>query len=267
MKSLDSRVVIATLARAAGGGIFTSEQAYDALGGDRRAVARRLSAFVRRGWLSRVRRGVYALRPLDAMPDRPVAQEDPWIVAAQVLSPCYIGGWSAAHHWSLSEQLFRKTFVVTTSPVRRADLTIGSSDFRLARRTKVTEGGLVTVWRDEVAVRVSSVEQTLLDGCTTPAWLGGGRQLFAVTRSAVELGVLDDHRLRHLLNDDVTGAALGRLGMLLEELFPSAELCLHFARSHRGTGYVRFDPSVSGRGRLVRRWGVWRNVAGSKDHS
>jgi hypothetical protein len=29
-----------------------------------------------------------------------------WLVAHKLFSPCYIGGWIAAHHWGLTEQIF-----------------------------------------------------------------------------------------------------------------------------------------------------------------
>src|SRR5215831_10401610 len=62
-----------------------------------------LAYLARRGWLSRVRRGLYVAVPLDAR--RPGEWvEDPWVVAERIFSPCYVGGWSACQHWDLTEQ-------------------------------------------------------------------------------------------------------------------------------------------------------------------
>lgn len=58
---------------------------------------RLLGYLARRGWLSRIRRGLYVAVPLDTR--RPGEWvEDPWVVAERVFGPCYIGGWSACEH-------------------------------------------------------------------------------------------------------------------------------------------------------------------------
>ena len=54
--------------------------------------ARQLLAYLaRRGWLSRVRQGLYIPVPLDARRSGEW-REDPWVVAERTFSPCYIGG-------------------------------------------------------------------------------------------------------------------------------------------------------------------------------
>ena len=72
-----------------------------------------LAYLARRGWLSRVRRGLYVGVPLNTR--RPGEWvEDPWVVAGRVFAPCYIGGWTACEHWGFTEQAFRTVLVVTT---------------------------------------------------------------------------------------------------------------------------------------------------------
>jgi hypothetical protein len=34
--------------------------------------------------------------------------EDPWVLVPTLFGDSYIGGWTAAHHWELSEQLFNE---------------------------------------------------------------------------------------------------------------------------------------------------------------
>jgi len=56
-------------------------------------AAKMLSRWAKKGWLSRVRRGLYVRVPLESRtPDIPL--EDPWMIADRLFSPCYIGGWS-----------------------------------------------------------------------------------------------------------------------------------------------------------------------------
>ena len=259
MPTDSARATIARLASAAEGGIVTLAGAASALHLSRRAATRRLSALVRAGWVSRIRRGVYAIRPLDAMPGVELAVEDAWALAARVFAPCYIGGWTAAGYWELTEQLFRSTFVVTANHVRKSDVVVGRSAFRLARGAMRT--GLRTVWRSGAPVKVSGVERTLVDACRDPLWVGGGRHLAEIFLAAIADGKLGEAALLKELHHAGTGAALGRAGLLTERYWPAATSVLKYALAHRGTGYARFDPAVAGRGRLKRRWGVWINVS------
>ena len=91
--------------------------AAEALDLSRKEAATLLARWARAGRLSRVRRGLYVPVPIEATsPDVPL--DDPWIVASRLFSPCYIGGWSAAEHWDLTEQLFRSVLVLTTQRPR-----------------------------------------------------------------------------------------------------------------------------------------------------
>ena len=257
----DARSDIAKLSRAASGGIVTLDSAVKTLGQPRAATARRLGALARAGWLSRIQRGVYSIRPIDATPDAEVAEEDPWSLAMRVFAPCYIGGWTAASHWHLTEQLFRVTLVVTSRRVRRSETVLGSSAFRVVRDSRLDLTGVTNVWRGSSRVPVSGVERTIVDACANPSWIGGGRQLVDVFRAAIGDGQMTPDSMMRTIGAAVSGAALGRLGMLVERYWPEASAVADHALQHRGKGYVRFDPAVRRNGPLNSRWGVWMNVA------
>ncbi len=66
-------------------------------------AAKMLSRWAKKGWMSRVRRGLYVPVPLESRTaDVPI--EDPWLIAERLYKPCYIGGWSAAEYLELTEQ-------------------------------------------------------------------------------------------------------------------------------------------------------------------
>ena len=255
-----ARSTIARLASSAIGGILTLDSATETLRTSRLAASRRLSALVRAGWLDRVRRGVYSVRPLDAVRGTPIAEEDPWTVAMRVFDPCYIGGWTAAGHWHLTEQLFWATMVVTKRHARRADVTVGSSAFHVVRESRKNATGLSIVWRANSPVRVSSVARTIVDACAHPEWVGGGSHLVSIFRAAVADDLIKPESLLVAARGASTGAALGRLAVLAERYLPAALHVIAFAKAHRSTGYVRFDPAVKKRGSLNTRWGIWLNV-------
>src|SRR6266536_4241365 len=110
------------------GATFDAEDAARILDMDQPDAARLLGYLARRGWLSRVRRGLYVAVPLDARRSGEWV-EDPWVVAERIFGPCYIGGWSACAHWDLTEQLFRTLLVVTARRVRHRDVEIQGLPF------------------------------------------------------------------------------------------------------------------------------------------
>src|SRR5580698_7223809 len=88
------------------GDLVGVEDAAKVLGISRYSAAKSLARWERRHWLKRVRRGLYAPIPLSLTADENVL-EDPWTLVPEVFAPGYIGGAAAAHHWDLTEQIFR----------------------------------------------------------------------------------------------------------------------------------------------------------------
>ena len=86
------------------------------LGIDRRTAAKLLSRWKEQGWLRRIGHGLYVSVPLDLAGSEQVIA-DPWVLVPTLFGECYIGGWTAAHHWELTEQLFNETLVFTTRRV------------------------------------------------------------------------------------------------------------------------------------------------------
>src|SRR5690349_14008628 len=80
------------------------------LGFNRRRAAQVLSRWCAQGWLLRIGPGLYVPVPLDMAGSEQVIS-DPWILVPTLFGQCYIGGWTAAHHWDLTEQLFNETVV------------------------------------------------------------------------------------------------------------------------------------------------------------
>lgn len=254
------RAVIAKLARAASGGLIHVRAAAEALGTPRRATALKLAALTRRGWLSRARRGLYLVRPLEVEPGRPTVAEDPWVLAREGFAPCYIGGWSAAEHWGLTEQLFRSTLVVTASHVRSRSIRLIGHEFRLFRvpRSRIT--GVTPVWRGSERVPVSDRERTVVDCLRHPALCGGVRHLVDILREYGSSSERDFSRLANVARGMGSGAVWKRLGYLAERLWPEETPLLKEAAERLTTGNAKLDPAVQRKGTLVRRWRLWVNV-------
>lgn len=253
-----NRVYVEALHRADAGG-FTVEDASEILGMDRRRTARLLGYLARRGWLARVRRGLYVAVPLDARRSGEWVA-DPWVVAERVFSPCYIGGWTACEHWDLTEQLFRAVLVVTGKRVRRRDVEMQGIPFHLTVRGPDAMFGTVSVWRGQVRVAVSDPSRTIVDVLDDSSLGGGIRNVADVLREYMA----GDHRNDELLVDygDRLGnkAVFKRLGYLVEMLGIDATGLVDACLERRGAGVIALDPAVKAGGSIVARWGLRANV-------
>ncbi len=258
---LDHRKLVSDLARAASGGLVSVETAAEVLGIPSHAAAVRLGRLVRAGWLARAQRGLYMVRPIEAAAEVAPVAEDAWILAHRLFAPCYVGGWTAAEHWGLTEQLFRSTFVVSAGPHRKKSETRLSTEFHVVRVKSARLEGSSLVWRGSERIAVSDRERTLADALVHPTWVGGVRHLAEMLGTYRESKEFDARKLLARVDEVGVGAAYKRLGYLAETLWPAAEEVVEHARARRSTGTIRLEPSIPERGRMIKRWGLWVNVS------
>lgn len=230
------------------------EDAARALGTSREAAAKRLAALASRGWLRRIRRGLYLAVPVDAR--HPGAwTDDPWYLADLVWKPCYIGGWSAANHWSLTDQVFRSTIVMTSRRVRRVEQELAGAALLVHHvDAELLTWGLAREWRHDRSVLVSGPERTVADLLSNPALGGGIRHSMEILTSAlaeVSIESVADAVMR-LRN----GAALKRLGFLLEALGHSTDAI----GEPLTKGVSLLDPALPDRGPKSLRWSLRLNA-------
>ncbi|HEX9200388.1 MAG TPA: type IV toxin-antitoxin system AbiEi family antitoxin [Acidobacteriaceae bacterium] len=255
------RLVLAKLSRAAKGGLISVPDAAEALDVSAADAAIRLASLIRGGWARRVRRGLYMILPSEIEPGQASAPEDAWILAVEAFAPCYIGGWSAAEHWGLTEQMFRSVLVVTAAPTRNSFVTLANYEFRLFKVPRARLSGTVSVWRGPITVEVSSRERTIVDGLRTPQLCGGIRHLAHMMSVYWELPDKDPERVLQEALASANGAAWKRLGYLSELLWPGSEEIQQIAKSRISAGYSSLDPEIKQPGKLLRRWNLKINAA------
>ncbi len=240
-------------------GPFTAEDAARALDLDRNRAQRLVRYLADRGWLDRVRRGLYLPVPLDSHRSGE-AHQDPWVVAKVVFEPSYIAGWSAAEHWDLTEQIFRDVLVVTGQRPRDRTPMIGGTAFVLHSLDPSKHFGLVPVWRGNQRIDVTDPSRTVIDLLANPTWGGGIRQVTEMLNEYFE----GDHRHDSLLvmyGDQLgIGSVFKRLGFLIEELSIDAPELVERCLERRTAGVNDLDPTIDAEGRTVSRWGIRANV-------
>lgn len=236
-------------------GTIAADDAAKALKLNRAAASRLLAGWAARGWLTRVRRGLFVAVPLESS-TADIALEDAWIVADKLFSPCYIGGWSAAQHWGFTEQLFRSTLVFTTRRPRARRVEARGSVFVVRTLEKRAMFGLKQVWRGRARIQISDPTRTMVDMLDTPA-LGGG------IRSVIEmLGVYfaSPHRDIKLLiqyADKLDNKAVfKRLGYIAANHFDDLPEVVKACRARLSAGNAKLDPKLPA-DRLVTAWRLW----------
>jgi predicted transcriptional regulator of viral defense system len=256
----NGRLILAKLSRAAKSGLISVPDAAKALNVSASEAAIRLASLMRGGWAKRIRRGLYMILPSEIAPGQASAPEDAWVLAVQAFSPCYIGGWSAAEHWGLTEQIFRLTLVVTAAPIRSSSVTLANYEFRLFKVPRARLSGTVSIWRGSATVLVSSRERTLVDCLRTPQLCGGIRHLAHMMNAYWELPEKDPEKLLMEAATSANGAAWKRLGYLSELLWNGSEKVQQFAKQNISAGYSPLDPELKRQGKLLRRWNLRINV-------
>ena len=236
-------------------GTISVADAASILGVDASNAAKMLSRWNKKGWMSRIRRGLYIPVPLDSL-TTDIPLEDPWLVADRLFSPCYIGGWSAAEYSDLTEQIFSTIMVMTAQKPRNRNPVIKDTVFMLRTISENAMFGLKPVWRGQVKISVSDPTRTILDILVDPG-LGGG------IRSVNEM--LGNYLRSKSKNLDLliqygdrlgNGAIFKRLGFLLDKFAAQETKVIENCFLRLTAGNAKLDPTLNNT-KLITKWRLW----------
>lgn len=240
-------------------GPFTPEQAAVVVNVDPQRVGRLLRHLADQGWVVRLQRGLYATVPLEAEDSRSWIS-DPWTVAAAVSAPGYVGGWTALHHWDLTDQIFSTVVFVTTRAVPRRQRSVGPVRLELRHRPQKAMFGTRRVWRDGVAVDISDRERTLIDCLDDPSLGGGMRHTTEALTAYSESADQEWQRLIEYGDRLGNRTVFKRLGYLAETLELGDAQLIEDCRRRVTTGVSKLDPAMPRRGPVARGWSLMINV-------
>lgn len=249
-----TRQRLATVLRRAGS-LITVELAAEALEVDRTTASKTLSRWTDQGWLKRLRRGTYAPVPPDSINSERTLT-NPWLIVPRFFAPGYVGGWSAAEHWHLTEQIFRDVCVFTARRFRNKRILVEGTPFVLHRTEPGRLFGLRTVWEGAIRVPLSDPHRTLIDMLDRPAVGGGIRHVESCFREYLRLPEADLQRLVRYGDQLGSGAVFKRLGFLLERARSGNARAIRACHARITKGNTRLDPALPA-SRLVTRWRLW----------
>jgi predicted transcriptional regulator of viral defense system len=236
-------------------GTITVKDAAYVLSTTQSKAAKMLALWAKKGWLLRVRRGLYVPVPLESS-TADISLEDPWVIAARLFAPCYIGGWSAAEYWDLTEQIYRTTVVVTAKSIRKRSTVIGGIEFLLRTISGRKIFGTKHVWRGVAKVLVSDPSRTIIDMIYDPKIGGGIRPIVDMLNNYIK----SDNKQMDLLIEYArrldNGAVFKRLGFLLERVAPQEKESIDSCKSAITKGNTKLDPTLE-KYQLVSSWRLW----------
>ena len=241
-------------------GPFSATEAIRVLQVSPSKANRLLAYFAERGWLSRLRRGLYTTVPLGAT-NPSERRNDPWVMADKIFSPCYIGGWSACEFWELTEQIFNDVVVFTTRRSRKQRVSVKNINYLIKTVSQAKLFGMKTVWKEEIKVSISDPSRTIIDILNDPAIGGGIRNIADVLKEYFNSNHRSDIRLIEYLSLMKNRAINKRLGFLIETLKIDAKELTNYCKSNISAGYSKLDPTIEAKGNYVRRWNLMINVS------
>lgn len=244
------------------GTLIGASNVQNTLGVDREQARKTLARWAKQGWIKRIRAGLYAPVPIDVRTTNQVL-DDPWTLVPALFGDAYIGGWSAAEHWSLTEQLFRSILVFTTRPARQREQEIQGLTFVTRHIPDDRMFGLKSIWRGTTKVQVSSPARTIIDMLDDPSTGGGIRHVSECLSAYMKSEKARPKELIELGDQLGNRALFKRLGFLLEEL--DAEPSLIAACQERlSSGLAKLDPALPSK-KILTRWrlrlpATWRTA-------
>ena len=155
-----------------------------------------------------------------------------------------MGGWSAAEHWGLTEQVFREVCVFTVRSFRSKRRCFEGVGFILNRTQARHLFGLNTVWEGSVRIAVSDPHRTILDMLDRPHVGGGIRHVQDCLRVYLGSTNADFPKLMGYADRLANGAVFKRLGFLLERVEPRVAKMVQACRERITTGYSKLDPAL-----------------------
>ncbi len=222
-----------------------------------------LAYFARKGWLSRIRRGLYITVPLGTINPSEL-KENPWIVANRVFAPCYIGGWSAAEYWEFTEQIFNSIVVFTTKKIRRKNIRIQGTDFLVKHIGEKHSGKTKNIWLENQKIQVSDPTQIVVDILDDPYTGGGMRNTAEIVREYFASQHRNDADAVKYIETRNNRTIYKRLGYLIETMEIDAGDLKEICKKNISAGFSLLDSAVDAKGRFDTKWNLRINTAITK---
>ena len=234
---------------------FTTVDAANILQVSKEKASKMLYRYEHQGHLLKLKKGVYlpvshkGLSPTETF-------SNPWVVAPIMYPNSYIGGWSAASHYGLTEQLFQKTCLIIPKQVHNKITKIGRFEYRLfSDFMKDQNIGKTTLWIDQVKVQISDVHRTIIDMIENPK-CGAGIQHSIDCIKVYFQESYNEAIFISYAQKVKNGVFFKRLGYITEMLYGIDHPLCKLAKENITSGDSSIDSSIKCN-KLITRWNLY----------
>lgn len=219
-----------------------------------------LSRLAEKGWLRRLKRGIYVLVPV-ASPASDSAIENAWPIAMKLFKPAFISGWTAAEHWDLTEQIFNTISLVTQTPQRKVVQEYGGIKFKTKKVSAPHFFGSKTIWIGSSEIQIAEPTRLIIDILDSPPFGGGGRHTIEIVKKYFYSEFFDSELLLAYAKKIARGSIFKRIGFLVDEFkIPVPTYWIQTCHESISTGITNLDPNSPSTGRIVSRWKLRINL-------
>jgi predicted transcriptional regulator of viral defense system len=237
---------------------FTLGDAQEITGLNSHIASSLLHKAVRRGIVTRLKRGVFIIVPPELGSTREYSG-DPYLAAMKLAGEahCFISHASAMETHRMVTQPQLAVFASCTK--RLQSRVLHGVEFRFVFIRAEHYFGTAKHWvTKQESVEISDLERTVIDGLRQPEYCGGITEVAKglwMRRRDMQVAKLVDYALRLKI-----GAVSRRLGYLLELYAIASESELTPLRKILTATYVPLDPTLPQEGPHLRRWRLRLNI-------
>lgn len=235
---------------------FTLEEVAKALSISHLEASKVLYSLKKQGHVLYLKKGIYlpafhkGLSPEESF-------GDPWIIVPILFPEAYVGGWSAANYWGLTEQLFRTTSLMTRRKISHTALKVSRFEYSLFKTKNKDELGEEKIWREQVQVPVSDIHKTMVDMLENPRCGAGIQHTIDCFKVYME-EYYEEKTFVAYARTIKNGTFFKRLGYITEVLFgPNHPLCL-LAKDFITKNYALIDAHMPCE-KLITKWNLYIN--------
>lgn len=215
-----------------------------------------LDQLVRKKWILKIRKGVYAIVPFEAGELGASSYTiHSFVIASLLIEPYYIGYWSALNHHGLTDQTPPAVYIATTKP--RNSRRILDIQFRFVTIPGRKMFGIKETEIEKRNVRISSPEKTIVDCLDHPEHCGGVEEVAKGLYFAKD--EIDFQKVVLFAQKIGNRAVLKRLGYMAETL-KLAEYSDLLSTAKLSAGYSLLDPTLPKRGQIKEKWKLVLNT-------
>ncbi len=204
----------------------------------------------RKKWLLKIRRGVYAVVPLEAGEKGADSYTLHSLVIGSLLTETYyIGYWSALNYHGMIEQTPPSVYIATPRPRNSRTLLDTHFVFVTVRPHKMF--GIEETEIEGRTVKISSPEKTVVDCLDHPEHCGGTEEVAKAIYFSMKS--LDPKKVAEFAKMIGNSAVLKRLGYI-SEAFKWNECLDELGQVRLKSGYSMLDPTRPRSGHIRERW-------------